>query len=142
MLLLDVDVLVHAFRRESPRHEAYTRWLEGALTGEESVGLPEVALAGLLRPTTNHRIYRDPSTPEAALEFCDAVLDGGSAVRVRAGLRHWGIFCRLVRDHRLRANDVPDASLAALALENAATLVSTDRGLARFGGLRLSPPLP
>jgi len=34
-----------------------------------------------------------------------------------------------------------DASLAAIAMENAATLVSTDRDFARFSGLKWVNPL-
>jgi len=46
--------------------------------------------------------------------------------------------CRVVR---ARANLVPDAYLAALALEKGATWLTTDRGFARFPGLRWRHPL-
>ncbi|MHB8275600.1 MAG: PIN domain-containing protein [Dermatophilaceae bacterium] len=62
-------------------------------------------------------------------------------MRVRPGERHWGIFHDLVSAHGLRGNDIPDACLAALALEQGATWVTTDRGFARYQGLRLLDPL-
>ena len=62
-------------------------------------------------------------------------------VRVRAGERHWPNFRGLVEQHGLRGNDIPDAYLAALALEQGATWVTTDRGFARYEGLRLLDPL-
>jgi predicted nucleic acid-binding protein len=62
-------------------------------------------------------------------------------MRVRPGERHWGIFHDLVSQHGLRGNDIPDAYLAALALEQGATWVTTDRGFARYEGLRLLDPL-
>ena len=37
--------------------------------------------------------------------------------------------------------DVPDAYLAALAIEHGATWITTDRGFARFPGLRWRLPL-
>ena len=40
-----------------------------------------------------------------------------------------------------RGNDVPDAYLAALAIEQGATWITTDRGFARFPGLRWRLPL-
>lgn len=43
--------------------------------------------------------------------------------------------------HGLRGNAIPDAYLAALALEQGATWVTTDRGFARYEGLRLLDPL-
>lgn len=141
MLMLDVNVCVYAFRGESRRHAEFKGWLEQSLSGPEPVGLPEQVLASTIRLVTNHRIYGDPSTPAEALSFCDAILDAPAAMRVRPGERHWGIFRGLVSLHGLRGNDIPDVYLAALALEQGATLVTTDRGFARYEGLRLMDPL-
>ena len=141
MLLLDVNVCVYAFRRESRRHEDFKAWLEHALSGPEPVGLPEQVLASMIRLVTNHRIYKEPSTPTAVLSFCDALLEAPAAMRVRPGEHHWRIFHGLVSEHGLRGNDIPDAYLAALALEQRATLVTTDRGFARYEGVRMLDPL-
>ena len=141
MLLPDVNVYISAFRRESPRHEAHQVWLEDTLNDVEPVGVSGLVLSAFLRIVTNPRIYRVPSTPEAAVGFCDAVRAAPASVPVEPGSRHWSTFSSLVTTQRLRANDVPDAYLAALALEHDATLVTTDRGFARYGGLRLRPPL-
>lgn len=60
---------------------------------------------------------------------------------IAAGPRHWELFADLVLLTRARANVVPDAYLAALAIEHGATLVTRDRAFARFPGLRtLDPP--
>lgn len=141
MLMVDVNVCVYAFRRESRMHAEFKGWLEQALSGSEPVGLPAQVLSSAIRLVTNHRIYGDPSTPAEALSFCDAILDAPAAMRVRPGERHWRIFHGLVAQHGLRGNDVPDAYLAALALEQGATWVTTDRGFARYQGLRLLDPL-
>jgi uncharacterized protein len=85
MLLLDVNVCVYAFRRESRRHEDFKAWGEQALSGPEPVGLPEQVLASMVRLVTNHRIYQDPSTPTAVLSFCEALLQAPAAMRVRPG---------------------------------------------------------
>lgn len=58
---------------------------------------------------------------------------------VRAGARHWSIFSQIVGEHRLRGDDVPDAYYAAIALEQGATVVTADRGFARFGVRTLDP---
>lgn len=57
------------------------------------------------------------------------------------GAGHWPIFTRLVREAGARGNLVPDAFLAAIALESNATFVTTDRDYARFDGLRCMHPL-
>ncbi len=60
---------------------------------------------------------------------------------IAPGTRHWEIFADLVRSSHATANLVPDAYLAALAIENGATFVTRNRGFARFPGLRLTDPL-
>ena len=63
MLLLDVNVCVYAFRRESRGYEDVKNWLEQALRGPEPVGLPWQVLASVLRLVTNHRILRTRRPP-------------------------------------------------------------------------------
>ena len=141
MLLVDVNVLVHAFRADLPRHEEFRAWLESRLLGVEPVGVSELVLSGVLRIVTNHRVFREPSTPEKALGFCDAVRNAPSAIPVRPGPRHWDIFAGLCRSVRARANLVPDAYHAALAIELGATWVSDDLDFGKFPGLRWTRPL-
>jgi hypothetical protein len=57
------------------------------------------------------------------------------------GERHWEIFTRLCRGTDAKGNVVPDAYLAALAIEAGAEWVTTDRDYARFPGLRWRHPL-
>lgn len=60
-------------------------------------------------------------------------------VAARAFL-HWERFAQLCRTLSLRASLVPDAYLAALAIEERAELVTFDRGFARYPGLRWRSP--
>jgi hypothetical protein len=48
---------------------------------------------------------------------------------------------RLLGEGAVRANLVPDAHLAALAIEHGLVLASTDGDFARFPGLRFVNPL-
>ena len=84
-----------------------------------------------------NREYREPpegwANDDEPLRRPDRVL--------RAGSRHWDLFRQLTSDIEARGNDIPDAYLAAYALENNATLLSADRGFARFGRLRWHHPL-
>lgn len=141
MLLADVNVFVYAHRPESDRSEDYRRWLEDALSGPEPFGVSESVLASFLRIVTHRRIYREPTPPGVALDFCHTVLGAANAVPVRPGPRHWRIFSDLCRTLAARRNLVPDAALAALAIEHGATWVTTDAGFARFPGLRWRRPL-
>lgn len=141
MLLADVNVFIYSHRPESVRHEEYRDWLSNRLAGPEPFGVSELVLSSFVRIVTNHRVYRDPTPPAAALDFCRAVREAPSALAVRPGPRHWDVFTRFVHELQARSNDVPDAYLAAMAVEAGATWVTTDRGFARFPDLRWQTPL-
>ncbi len=141
MLLLDVNICIYAMRRDASEHAEVSGWLTPLLTAEEPVGISDLVLSSLVRITTNHRVYAEPSKPAQAMDFCRALREAPAAVPVRSGPRHWAIFERLVSLTRARANDVTDAYLAALALEHSATWVTRDQGFARFPGLRTFDPL-
>ncbi len=141
VLLLDVNVCLYAMRADSPEHAVVRPWLERRLVDAEPVGVSELVLSSFLRISTHHRVFAEPSAVHEALKFCAALLAAPAAVSVRPGARHWQIFVDLVTSYRPRGNEVPKTYLAALALENGATWVSSDRGFARFAGLRLLDPL-
>jgi hypothetical protein len=55
--------------------------------------------------------------------------------------RHWDIFTGLCRSAGVKGNRVPDAYLAALAIESGSEWITTDRDFSRFPGLRWRHPL-
>lgn len=140
MQIADVNIFVHAFRASSPEHERCRGWLTRHLDGAEPLGVSELVLSGFVRIMTNHRILEEPSSLGETLAFCGVVREGPSTVPIRPGPRHWDIFAGLCRSVHATANLVPDAYHAAMAIENGATWVTTDRGFARFPGLRWATP--
>jgi len=141
VLLPDVNIYVYAFRVESTRHRDYRAWLIDRLAGDEPVGVSEAVLGSVVRITTNHRVFAHPSSLSEALSFCTAVLGSPMALPVRAGPRHWELFAGLGVAGGARGNLVPDAQLAALAIEHGATLVTDDRGMHRWPGVDILHPL-
>lgn len=141
MRLVDVNVLVYAFREDAPEHEAYAEWLEGVVNGAESYAVSDLVLSGFLRVVTHPRVFTPPTPVAPALAFVGAFRAPSTAVPVQPGPRHWSIFTGLCRDAEARGNLVPDAFLAALAIESGSEFVTTDRDYARFPGLRWRHPL-
>ena len=141
MILLDVNVLVHAFHAGSPEHREYRAWLEAVADGEEPFGLSELVLSGFVRIVTHPRVFDPPAPVADALAFADVLRSRPNAVPLAPGTRHWGIFSQLCRAAGARGNLVPDAYLAALAIETGAELVTSDRDFARFPGLRWRHPM-
>ena len=140
MLCVDVNVLVDAFRSDAPGHEPARGWLDDARQGHEPLALlPEVA-SSFVRIVSNRRIWRLPSSATDALAFVSALRASPAVSWQHPGPRHWEILDSLVLDLGLTGDDVPDAYLAAAALEVGATFVTSDRGFARFRTLRVVAP--
>lgn len=141
MLLLDANVLIYAFRRDSPHHAACYDWLGAALASGEAVATTSLVELALLRISTLPGLGSAAAKPGDVFRFLDALRVQPGVLRVEPGERHPRLFAQLCEALRLRGNDVNDAFLAALALEYDATLVSADRGFARFPTLRFVDPL-
>lgn len=141
MILPDVNVLLYAFRQDSPRHLEYRRWLEELINGEAAYGMAPQVLASVVRVATHARIFVQPSKLAEALQFCRTLLYPDTCTVVRPGERHWEIFADLCTKSHARGNLVQDAWFAALAIESGCEWVTTDRDYARFPGLRWYTPV-
>lgn len=141
MILPDVNVLVYAHREDAPNHAAYRAWLTRVINGDEAYAMADIVLSGFLRVVTHPRVFNPPSTIEQALAFVHDVRDQPNCVQIRASARHWDIFERLCRTSGGKGNLVPDAYLAALAIESGSTWITTDRDYSRFAGLTWRHPL-
>lgn len=141
MVLVDVNVLVYAHRQDAPRHSEYFGWLNQALNSDTAFGLSDLVLSAFLRVVTHPRVFRDPTPLDRALTFAASMREHPNAVTLFPGERHWDIFQRLCREANAKGNLIPDAYLAALAIESGAEWITTDRDYARFPGLSWRPPL-
>jgi toxin-antitoxin system PIN domain toxin len=100
-----------------------------------------VVLSGFIRVATHPRVFDPPAPIGRALAYTDALRSQPNAVIVAPGPRHWEIFDRLCRAVDAKGNLVPDACLAALAIESGCEWITTDRDFSRFPGLRWRHPL-
>jgi toxin-antitoxin system PIN domain toxin len=141
MLLPDVNVLVYAFRQDSPNHPRWKAWLDTLVSGDEAYGVSDLVCSGFLRIVTHPRAFAQPDPVDDALAFVDSVRSGPSCVIIAPGPRHWSIFTDLCRKVSAVGNLVPDAYFAALAIESGSEWITADRGYARFPGLRWRHPL-
>src|SRR5579859_603373 len=141
MLLPDVNVLIYAHRQDAPDHAAYREWLERLINDDAAFGLADLVLSGFIRVVTHPRVFNPPSSIDEACAFVIALRGRPNYVSVGPGPRHWDLFLSLCRRAGARGNLVPDAYLAALAIESGSEWMTTDRGFARFPGLRWRHPL-
>lgn len=140
-MLIDANLLVYAVDRTSPRHEAAATWLSSRLNGSRRVGLPWSSLGAFLRLTTSPRVVARPLDPVEAWSFVQGWLASDVAWIPTPTARHAEILGALVTTHRVGGNLVPDAQLAALAIEHGLTVYSNDSDFARFPELTWVDPL-
>ncbi|HEV2972421.1 MAG TPA: type II toxin-antitoxin system VapC family toxin [Pirellulales bacterium] len=141
MVLFDVNVLIYATRKQSADHKRYHAWLEQLVDGDGAFAISDLVLSGYLRIVTNPKVFAKPARLSDAIEVCDRIRGRPNCVAVQPGPRHWDIFLDLCRRASARGNLVPDAFLAALAIESGSEWLTTDRDYARFPGLRWRHPL-
>jgi len=140
MLLCDANVLLYAVNSDAPNHTAARSWLDGALSGGETVAFPWAVLLAFLRLATHPAVFPLPLGADAAIARVREWLRQPAATVAEPGSRHLEILAALVEESGVAGNLVSDAHLAALAIELDAELVSFDRDFARFAGLRWSVP--
>jgi toxin-antitoxin system PIN domain toxin len=141
VILVDANLLVYAANPAAAEHERARAWLDAKLGGEARVGLPWESLLAFVRLFTNRRVFARPASLAAAWRTVEGWLSSELAFVPVATARHAEILGGLLATRGLGSNDVPDAHLAALAIEHGLTLCSADAGFARFAGLRWENPL-
>ncbi len=141
MILVDTNLLVYAKVVDMPQHAAAKTWFDGQLNTLARVGLPWHSLLGFLRIVTNPRIFEHPQSIDSAWRQVTDWLSVRSVWVPAPTDRHAEVLGLLLAAARPRANLVPDAHLAALAIEHGLTLCSTDGDFGRFTGMRWHNPL-
>jgi toxin-antitoxin system PIN domain toxin len=140
MILLDVNVLIYAFRRDAQQHAISRSWLASVISSDARFGISPLVLSAVVRITTNPRAYRMPSTIDEAFEFCESLIEQPHCQLVEPGERHWDIFKRLCVETDVRGSRVTDAWFAALAIEWGCEWITYDRDYGRFPGLKWQTP--
>jgi len=141
VILLDVNVLVYAHREDATDHARYIEYLTRVIGAAAPFGVSDLVLSGFLRVVTHPKVFVRPTPLARAFEFAQAIRSQANCVVQSPGARHWDIFQRLCISGGAKGNVVPDAFHAALAIETGSEWITTDRGFARFPGLRWSHPL-
>ena len=140
MILLDANLLIYAYDRSSRFHAATRKWVDEMIATEPLIGLPMISILAFIRITTHPALLASQSF-ELAIAIVDDWLALPNVRVVTEGERYWTILKKVASEGQARGAFVTDAALAALAIENGATLCSNDKGFRRFHGLKLLNPL-
>lgn len=140
-MIVDANILLYAADEASPFHTSAKDWLEGALNGPTRVGLPWVSLTAFQRIMTHPRVSANPMSPREAWAYIAEWLDAEQSWIPEPTDRHAQVFGGLIVDSDLRGKLVPDAHLAALAIEHGVGVCSADSDFARFPGVTWFDPI-
>lgn len=141
MILLDANLLLYAGISSMREHEPARRWLEAQLSARVRVGVPWSSITAFVRIASNPRVFARPATVARAWQQATVWLDCPTVFTPEAGERHRDILATFLTSVATAPNLVPDAHLAALAVEHGLELCSTDGDFARFPGLHWHNPL-
>jgi len=140
VIIVDANVLLNAINSDSPDHVDANHWLDEAMVGDEAVGLPWLCLIAFTRLATRPSIFPAPWSSDAALDQVENWLAAPAVTPCNPGTRHLSLWRELLHNAGIGGNLVNDAHLAALALENNATVVTFDTDFARFPAVAWRTP--
>lgn len=140
MLLLDVNVVLAAHRGDHPDHRPVRAWFDAMLAGAERFAVPAFVWSSFLRLATNRRIFEVPTPRADAFAFVEATRAQPLHLPVGPGPRHLELLRRVCEEADALGDLIPDATLAAVALEHSGEIVTLDRDFARFDSVRHRRP--
>jgi uncharacterized protein len=141
VILIDANILIYSHVESFAQHDTARRWLDAKINEGTSVGMPWESLLAFLRLVTNARVFERPEPVAQAWQQVRNWLACDSVWIPQPTERHAGVLDELLGRPGVHANLVPDAHLAALAIEHGLTLCSTDGDFARFPALRWLNPI-
>ena len=141
MIIPDVNLLVYAYNSDAPHHRQAKTWWEQSVRGGQPVAIPWVVALGFLRIMTSRSVLPQPMDVGTALGHVTSWLDQPTVLLLQPGPRHLGLLTSFGEAGVLTAALMTDAHIAALAIENQATVHSNDSDFSRFPGLHWINPL-
>ncbi|GAB2519269.1 type II toxin-antitoxin system VapC family toxin [Paramicrobacterium agarici] len=142
MKIVDANVLIYAVNSDSRHHHEAKSWLDAALAGPTTLGLPWVCILAFLRICTHPSIFENPLTGDQALDIVDSWLARPNVVSPEPDARHTVTLRTLIAETGVGGNLVNDAHIAALAFRHDASVVTFDRDFSRFPGVKWEIPSP
>lgn len=140
MIVLDVNVLIAAFRSDHPHHARTHPWLSSLLGGLSDVVVPDAVWVGFLRIVTHPSAMVQPSSLDEASSFIRDVVSAPAYLSAAPFAASASRLIELCRDSQATGNLVPDAYIASVALGYGCPVATFDRDFRRFDGLEIVTP--
>jgi len=141
MQAIDTNVLILAEVKSSPRHRAALDVLHSLAEGALPWAIPWPCIYEFLRVVTHPRVFHPPVPLRVALDDLKQLLASPSLYLLAETARHASVLEQVLRQAVPTGNLIHDAHIVALCLEHGVSeIISGDRDLSRFEGLRIVNP--
>ncbi|HMS24484.1 MAG TPA: PIN domain-containing protein [Acidimicrobiia bacterium] len=140
-MIIDINVLMYLTHKRYSQNPKLLDWFNAVLDNKIRIGIPYMSILGLVRLSMNSKVIAVPLSPQQAM----------AVARQFLGLPHvWTpepqdgfdeILTKLMVDYHLtNPNNVMDAYIAALCIQNSVPMVTCDTGFRKFRELHVIDP--
>ena len=91
-IIVDANLLIHAYNAAAPQHDTIREWLEGRLRSTARIGLPWQSLLAFLRITTHPRLFPQAAETSNARRQVEVWLSSDAAWIPQPTEQHLAIF--------------------------------------------------
>lgn len=141
MIIPDINLLLYAYNPHVQQHAAALAWWEGALNGDELIGLPNEVAFGFLRIATHPRMGPASVPLRQARDVVESWLLQPNLRVLAPAPGHIAKVMELLTAATASGAIVSDAVLAVYAISHRAVLQTNDADFSRFPGLQWRNPL-
>ena len=142
MIAPDIDLLIYAYNDGSKYHQDARMWWTELVNGTEPIGMPWQVSNGFIRQMSNPKVMKQHRTPPEATKVVAEWLSKEHIIALNPGPRYFEILEQILTATGATTRLVTDATIAALAMENAAEVHTNNaRDFQRFPGLMWRNPL-
>lgn len=142
MIAVDTNILVYAHRRDMPQHKAAALRIRGLAEGDDPWLVPWSCVHEFLAVVTNPRLFKPPTTIDAAVQQVEYWLESPSLTIRGECDGYWPMLRDALRSGKATGGAVHDARIVAVCREHGVSVLWTaDMDFSRFPGVRLENPL-
>ena len=131
-MIVDANLLLYLADDAHPRHGQVLGWWTRQLGEGRRLGIPVQSITAYLRIATRANLPFTPTPPDVAARIVANWLDADGVWVPPASERTLTAYLTLSIRHSITGPLVPDAMLAAMALEHGVAVASSDGDFARF----------
>lgn len=142
MIAIDTNLLVYAFREDSPFHQVTLENLTPVIEGSAAWALPWPCVHEFIGVVTNTKVYKPASPLPGALAFLESLFESPQLHLLSESPGYFEKLGELATAAKLSGPRIHDARIAALCMHHGVReLWSADRDFSSFPQLTVRNPL-